>query len=199
MLILSKRRTLIFKLKSFGILLPVVCLSIMCLLVFVNLTFLESLPSSYRQPLSSSSVFDGLPRIILSLFLIVGLVISFELSFYWIPSLSNMVGKYKGQMIWVWNHFFILERAFLLEFEDIHIIFRRKRFSFSGILLRELLMEVHLPHDKLHIRDFSDFIQKEKIIQTAKDQIIIKTVRLEHIPLYIQQIQLLSRSLNPFS
>jgi len=60
-------------------------------------------------------------------------------------------------------------------------------------------MEVHLPHDKLHIRDFSDFIQKEKIIQTAKDQIIIKTVRLEHIPLYIQQIQLLSRSLNPFS
>jgi len=171
----------------------------MILMVFLRLNFPDNLPSSEPQPKAGIRVIDSLLRVILPLILIAGVFLSLEFSFFWIPSLSRIYGRSKGQMIWSWNHFFIPERTFRLEFEEAYFILRRKRSSFSGLLLKELVMEVHLSQDTFYFKDISDFIHKEKVIQTATDQIIVKTVKLEHLPLNILQIQMLLNSVKPLS
>jgi hypothetical protein len=50
-------------------------------------------------------------------------------------------------------------------------------------------MEIYLPQEHENIKQITDFTGIEKIINTPTSKILVKTVKLEQIPLQIIQIR----------
>jgi hypothetical protein len=126
-------------------------------------------------------------EIVSSLIFLLGLLGSIELLFLWVPSLTDLTES-KGKMVWLRKGLFFPERVLSLEV-DAKIIIRRKQSSFLGWIMREFLMEIYLSPEQRYIKQVTDFTGIEKIINTPSAIILVKTVKIEQIPLQLIQIR----------
>lgn len=195
MFVLPKRRLFRLQLKLFGILSSSVCCSILILLVLFYVYNPPSIPSTEPQP-GGVRIIEMLLRISLPFILVIGVIISLVITFFWIPSLTVISESPRGKMIWTRTHHFIPERIFLLELGSCLMKCKRKRKSIFGLLLKEVELEIHFPVDFLDFKEISDYIQKDRIIYTPNERTILKTVKLEYVPINIFQIQELVSTLN---
>ncbi len=152
----------------------------------------SSLPSSQPSEASyfadSAVLSDPLITVISSFLVIIGLFVLMESLFLWVPSFTDLTES-KGKMVWLRRGFIFPERVLSLLDADTRILIRRKRSSLRGLLMREFTMEIFLYEDKNNIKQITDFSSIEKIIKTPTYNILVKTVRLEHLPLQIIQIR----------
>ena len=121
-----------------------------------------------------------------TLILFFGLLVLIELLFLWMPSFSDLT---ESKMVWKRKVMVFPERILYLLDAETRIIIRRKRSSFLGWIMREFTMETYVPKVKTNIKQITDFSGIERIIKTPTHNILVKTVRLEHIPLQVIQIR----------
>ena len=135
--------------------------------------------------LAGPAVLDFIEIISILIFLI-GLLILIEMLFLWMPSLPDLT---ESKMLWIRKGIIFPERILSLLDTEAKIVIRRKRSSFLGWIMREYIMEIYLSKVQSNIRQITDFSGIEKIINTTSHNILVKTVKLEHIPLQIIQIR----------
>jgi hypothetical protein len=71
------------------------------------------------------------------------------------------------------------------------IVIRRKRSSLQGILMREMVLEIHISKTKSDHKRIVDFLTHEKIIHSTTHIILVKSVKTQHLPLQVIQIRAL--------
>jgi hypothetical protein len=62
------------------------------------------------------------------------------------------------------------------------VVIRRKRSSLKGILLREMVFEIHISKSQSDHNRINDFLSYEKSVVTPTHIILIKTVKTQHLP-----------------
>ena len=131
---------------------------------------------------------DPVITITSSLILIIGVLVIIESLFLWVPSLTDLT-KSKGKMVWTWRRIIFPERVFSIFDAETRIVIRRKGSSFLGWIMREFTMEIYLSQEHQNIKQIADFSGITKIVNTPTSKILVKTVKLEHIPLQIIQMR----------
>lgn len=164
------------------------------------LFLLISLPPTLQavrihSPMASSEFYADYPitidpmiTITTSFVLVIGLLVLIESLYLWVPSLTDLT-KTNGKMVWIWRRIIFPERIFSLLDKETRIVIRRKRSSFLGWIMREFTMEIYLSREHRNIKQIIDFTGIEKIIDTPTNKILVKTVKLEQIPLQIIQMR----------
>lgn len=146
--------------------------------------------------LADSPTILNVINIVSSIIFLIGLFILIETLFLWVPSLTDLTES-KGNMLWLRRGQIFPERVLSLLEANTRIIIRRKRSSLRGLFMREFAMEIYLTKDKSNIKQIIDFSGIEKIIKTPTHSILVKTVRLEHLPLQIIQIRSILALMKP--
>ncbi|MFW9903469.1 MAG: hypothetical protein ACFFFH_03990 [Candidatus Thorarchaeota archaeon] len=204
MLLLPKQRV-----RRYQIVLFIVLTTTLSSMFFLLISLPQTLQAvRFPSPTTSSELSESkffansikltnpLTTIISSLILIIGLLVLIESLFLWVPSLTDLT-KFKGKMVWTWRRNIFPERIFSLIDAEKSIVIRRKRSSFLGWIMREFTMETHLPPRYQNVKQITDFTGIEKIINTPTSRILVKTVKLEQIPLQIIQMRSILSLMKP--
>ena len=136
--------------------------------------------------LADSPVILYFIEIVSILIFFIGISILIGMLFLWMPSLTELT---ESRMLWVRKGIVFPERILSLLDAEERIIIRRKRSSFLGWFMREFTIEIYLSKTKSNIKQITDFGGIEKVINTPTHNVLVKTVKLEHIPLQIIQIR----------
>jgi hypothetical protein len=139
----------------------------------------------YNILADSPAIFDFI-EVISTMIAFIGILVLIGMLFLWMPSLTELK---ESKMIWVRKGIVFPERIFSLPDAEGRIIIRRKRSSFLGWIMRDFTMEIYLSKEKANLKQITDFGGIEKIVNTPSHNILVKTVKLEHIPLQIIQIR----------
>ncbi|UCG01047.1 MAG: hypothetical protein JSW11_15695 [Candidatus Heimdallarchaeota archaeon] len=151
-----------------------------------EVTFSSSEQTDYKTIADSLAI--NIIEIVSSAIFLIGLLVLVEMLFLWVPSLTDLTGS-NGQMVWIRKGIIFPERLLSLLDVETRIVIRRKRSSFRGLFMREFSMEIYISKEKSNVKQITDFTGIEKIINTPTYYILIKTVRIEHLPLQIIQIR----------
>lgn len=139
----------------------------------------------YNVLAGSPAIFDFI-EVISIMISFVGILVLIGMLFLWMPSLTELT---ESRMLWVRKGIVFPERILSLPDAEGRIIIRRKRSSFLGWIMRDFSMEIYLSKEITNLKQITDFSGIEKIVHTPSHNILVKTVKLEHIPLQIIQIR----------
>lgn len=123
------------------------------------------------------------------LFFFISLIIIFNFLLLWTPSFVTIpvdeTMKRKG-----WSQT-LLRRDIRFSIKGNLVVIRRKRSSLKGILLREMVFEIHISKSQSDHNRINDFLSYEKSVVTPTHIILIKTVKTQHLPLQVIKIRAL--------
>lgn len=202
MLILPQKLTRRFTLKFLGVIAIALLLTGIGFWTFFFPQFTNPLGLENISPGATEDTFNSTSPLSTGIFFIIDLIKISSLffgilslilfSFFWIPKIpiKSMAGL-QGEMIWRKGRFGVPTRQLAFNLGTTSILIRRKSSTIKGLILRELLFEIHLEKGNQQYLEIADFNAIERIREELNSYILEKTIKPENLPIQLIQIRAL--------
>ncbi|MFW9856251.1 MAG: hypothetical protein ACFFFG_14460 [Candidatus Thorarchaeota archaeon] len=125
-------------------------------------------------------------KFIQPLILSFGVLILFICYFSWMPNLMpKSFSNIQGKMVWKLGRFRVPKRYLVFKLGSETIQISRKITNFNGIVLRELLFEVHLEKNHSRWKEYADFAVFGQIEERSDKIVLQKSIKPQHIPVQL--------------